>query len=68
MKHRKLIRRCQNQSLDLALGQTEGIPDYCFCGIRCKDGVNLLQALIWNVRTCRPDVKGDSQVGRPHKR
>jgi hypothetical protein len=29
--------------------------------------VNLDQALVWNVGTCRPDAKGEAQVGRPHE-
>jgi hypothetical protein len=40
---------------------------YCLGGVRHKDGVNLIQALVWNVGTCRPDAKGETQMGRPHK-
>jgi len=29
--------------------------------------VNLDLALVWNVGTCRPDGKGETQVGRPHE-
>ena len=29
--------------------------------------MNLNLALVWNVGTCRPDVKGEAQVGRPHE-
>jgi hypothetical protein len=36
-------------------------------GIRLEDGVNLDQALAWNVRTCRPDAKGASRAGNPCK-
>ena len=36
-------------------------------GVRHKDGVNLDQALVWNVGTCRPDAKGETQMGGPHK-
>ena len=25
------------------------------------------RALVWNVGTCRPDAKGEVQVGRPHE-
>jgi hypothetical protein len=28
---------------------------------------NLIQALVRNVGTCRPDVKGETQMGGPHK-
>ena len=37
------------------------------CGIRLEGGVNLDQALIWNVGTCRSDVKGASRAGDPRK-
>ena len=29
--------------------------------------MNLNQALVWNMGTCRPDVKGETQVRGPHK-
>ena len=29
--------------------------------------MNLNQALVWNVGTCRPDDKGETQMGGPHK-
>jgi hypothetical protein len=29
--------------------------------------LNLNQALVWNVGTCRPDAKGETQMGGPHK-
>ncbi len=31
-------------------------------GIRHKGGVNLIQALVRNLGTCRPDVKGEIQA------
>ena len=37
------------------------------CGIRLEGGVNLDQALIRNVGTCRSDVKGASRAGDPRK-
>ena len=36
-------------------------------GIRHLDGVNLVQALKWNVVTCRSDVKGEAQVEAPQE-
>ena len=36
-------------------------------GLRHKDGVNLIQALMWNVGTCRSDVKGAAQVEAPQE-
>jgi hypothetical protein len=35
--------------------------------IRLEGGVNLEQALAWNVRTCRTDAKGASRAGDPCK-
>ena len=29
--------------------------------------MNLNQALLWNVGTCRPDAKGEAQMRGPHK-
>ena len=29
--------------------------------------MNWTQALVWNLGTCRPDGKGDIQVGGPHQ-
>ena len=29
--------------------------------------MNLSLALVWNVGTCRPGVKGETQVGGPHE-
>jgi hypothetical protein len=34
---------------------------------RHKGGANLIQALVWNVGTCRPDVKGEIQVEDPQE-
>ena len=36
-------------------------------GIRHKGSANLIQALVWNVGTCRPDVKGEIQVEDPQE-
>ena len=35
--------------------------------VRHKGGANLNQALVWNVGTCRPDDKGETQVRGPHE-
>jgi len=32
-----------------------------------KDGVDLDQALVWNMGNCCPDMKGQIQIGGPHK-
>jgi len=42
-----------------------GKTAYCLSGVRHKGGVNLIQALVRNVGSCRPDVKGEAQVEDP---
>ena len=44
-----------------------GEPADCPSGVRHKSGVTLIQALVWNVGTCRPDAKGEAQMKGPHK-
>ena len=44
-----------------------GEPADCPSGVRHKSGVTLIQAFVWNVGTCRPDAKGETQMGGPHK-
>ena len=34
-------------------------------GSRHREGMNVIQALIWNMRTCRSDDKGEAQVETP---
>ena len=46
-------------------GLVQGKPVYCLSGVRHKDGVTLIQALMWNVGTCRSDDKGETQVEEP---
>lgn len=36
-------------------------------GIRLEGGVNLNQALAWNVGTCRSDAKGAGRAGNPRE-
>ena len=43
-------------------GEVQELPVYCLGGVRHKGSANLVQALVWNVGTCRPDVKGEIQV------
>ena len=40
-------------------------PVYCLDGVRHKGGVNLNQALVGNVGTCRSDDKGETRSGGP---
>ena len=37
-------------------------------GCRCGEGMTVLQALVWNMRTCRSDVKGVRQVAKTARR
>ena len=46
-------------------GQVQGTPVYCLNGDRHRDGVTFTQAFVWNVGTCRLDVKGEMQVEAP---
>jgi hypothetical protein len=43
------------------------VPAYCLDGVRHAGGVNLIQAFVWNVGTCRPDAKGETQGGSTPK-
>ncbi|MCP4298726.1 MAG: hypothetical protein GY786_24340 [Proteobacteria bacterium] len=51
----------------LLSGQVQGISPYCLSGDRHRGSVILFQALVWNLGTCRFDVKGAVQVGKTHK-
>lgn len=44
-----------------------GAPADCPTGARHEGGVTLIQALVRNVGTCRPDAKGETQVECNHK-
>jgi hypothetical protein len=64
--------RCRKRRDDVETGgeslprdESGGRPVYCPDGVRHKGGVNLIQALVWNVGICRPDVKGETQVEAP---
>ena len=57
---------CRNSIGDVKTGgaifsrdQFGGGPEACPGGIRHVGGAKPDQALVWNVRTCRPDAKGD---------
>ena len=48
-------------------GQVQREPVYCLGGVRHRDGMNLIQAFVRNVGTCRFDVKGEIQVEIPRE-
>jgi len=51
---------CQNRGTSVFPGQVSTISGYGRSGSRHGGGMNSEQALIWNMRTCRPDVKGET--------
>jgi hypothetical protein len=62
---------CRNTISDVKTGgatfswdQFGGGPEACPSGIRHVGGAKPDQALVWNVRTCRPDMKGEVQVAK----
>ena len=67
MKCRKLLDDVKTGVSFLRREGSGGYPVYCPDGIRHRGSVKLVQAFMWNMGTCRPDVKGEIQVGSPHK-
>ena len=65
LKCRKRRDESQNQGLVVTLGLVWRIPAYWPDDLRHEDGVNLIQAFMWNVGTCRSDAKGETQVEAP---
>jgi len=70
----ELPLRCRNSRDDVRTGVTcwtpgevQEVPVYCLDGIRHKGSANLIQALVWNVGTCRSDDKGEIQVEEPQE-
>ena len=65
MRCRKAFRCCQNLSSVVDQGIVWKLPLSCPDGNRHKEGMTLIQALLWNLRTCRSDAKGESQAEVP---
>jgi hypothetical protein len=61
----KHSRRRQNRGAIVIPGLVQEKPVYCLGGVRHKDSVDLIQAFAWNLGTCRPDDKGETQVEDP---
>ncbi len=61
MKHRKGMVEVEKGE-SLAPEQVQKMLAYCLDGLRCKGGVNLTQAFMWNVGTCYSNAKGAVQV------
>ena len=62
MTCRKVCNRRRNREGVVGPGLGWGKPDYCPTGVRHEGGVTSNQALVRNVGTCRPDVKGEAQA------
>ena len=62
---RKVHKWRQNREGLVSPGEVWEIPVYGPDGVRHGGGVTLLQALVRNVGTCRPNAKGDVQVEAP---
>ena len=67
MTCRKRIDDVETGEKSLTRDESGGRPDCCPDGIRHEGGVTLYLAFAWNVGTCRPDAKGEIQVGGPHE-
>jgi hypothetical protein len=61
MKYRKfpwtMSKSGDSPSSEISLAITDFWPD----GIRYASGVTMNRALVWNVRTCRRDAKGNAK-------
>jgi hypothetical protein len=65
MKCRKRREVIETGLQSLARDEARGEPADCPSGDRHEGGVNPVQALVRNVGTCRPDVKGALQAEVP---
>lgn len=67
MTCRKLFHRHRNRVGRLARDGAQRKPVYRLGGVRHKGGVSSIQALVWNVGTCRSDDKGRIRVDGLHE-
>jgi len=65
MTCRKVINDVKTRPVSLAWDKPKGSLLTGLGGVRHKGGVNLIQALMGNVGTCRLDEKGKAQVEDP---
>jgi len=65
MKCRKGMGDVETTGVKLLWDKRRGRPADCLRGIRHEGGVKSVQALVRNVGTCHPDVKGETQVEAP---
>jgi len=62
MKCRKYTDDVKTGKRWLTRDKSERHLSYCSGGIRHKGGVTCIEALTWNIGTCRPDAKGKVQT------
>ncbi len=65
LKCRKRRNDVETGRKSLARDKFSGNPAYWLSGVRHEGGVNVIQALVRNVGTCRLDAKGKVQVEAP---
>ena len=65
LKYRKTWDGVKTELSQLARDKSRGQPVFCLGGVRYEGGVSMIQALVWNVGTCRLDVKGEIQAEAP---
>ena len=65
MTCRNALRRRRNREEFLFREKVQGEPVDCLGGVRHKDGVILIQALVRNMGTCGLDGKGEIQAEDP---
>jgi hypothetical protein len=65
MRHRKDRGEVKTELLYRVQDRVWERPAYCPSGLRCKSGVNLIQAFARDLGTCRFDGKGETQVEDP---
>ena len=64
VNHRRSVDNCswrQNRGLDRTSGSVRRKAEFWPVGVRHRGGVTISQALVWNLGSCRSDVKGDIQ-------
>ena len=67
MKCRKHRDDVKTGGESLTRDQSGRRPVYCPLGVRHEGGVSLIQAQMWNLGTCRLDVKGATQAENPQE-
>jgi hypothetical protein len=61
----KRLRRHQNRGFHAALGTAWQVPTYWSCGVRRREGMTLIRALVRNLRTGSAMLREKAQVDVP---